>query len=85
MNNDLKKLSDHEIKIRKDDLSRAESGIKILFAEKRAVYNKKIQKRWTNPVKILDLKREMDDLEKALYLLNEYSRTLTDESNSRMK
>lgn len=85
MNNDLKKLSDHEIKIRKDDLSRAESGIKILLAEKRTVYNKKIQKRWTNPVKILDLKREMDDLEKALYLLNEYSRTLTDESNSRMK
>jgi len=85
MNNDLKKFSDHEIKIRKDDLYRAETGIKIILSEKRALYNQKIRKRWTNPVKILDLKREIDDLEKALYLLNEYSRTLTDETNSRMK
>jgi len=85
MNNDLSKLSDHEIRIRKEDILQAENLIGHIFREKRSAYNKLIQKRWANPVKILTLKREMDDLEKAQYLLNEYSRTLTDESNRRMK
>jgi hypothetical protein len=84
MNNDLKKLSVNEIRIRQNDLIEAESLIKTILHEKRGEYNKKIQRRWTNPVNILSLNRQIKELEKAVYLLNEYSRTLTDESNSRM-
>jgi len=84
MNNDLSKLSDHEIELRKGDLVSANSCIGDLYREKKFIYQKTIKKRWASPSKILSLKKEMDDLEKAQYLLTEYSRTLTDEMNSRM-
>lgn len=83
MNNDLTKLSENEISIRQKDYIQASSALRSLYGEKKSLYNKLLNRRWVSPLKILDLKREMDNLEKASYLLNEYSMTLTDEMNTR--
>jgi|GEM_PF-1865031 hypothetical protein len=84
MNNDLTKLSQKELEEKKRKIFESADCILELNASRTNEYNRKVQKRWVNPVKLLSLKRQLDLLSSAHDLLNEYSRTLTDESNRRM-
>ena len=84
MNNDLTKLSQKEIDEKQRRIFDSANCILDLNMNKTEEYNRKVQRRWVNPVKLLSLQRQIDKLSAANDLLNEYSRTLTDETNRRM-
>ena len=83
MNNDLTKLSDNELRLKREDIRITSSHLtaKKISAQNR--YDKLTKKRRINPVILLAYKKEVEQLEVNLDLLSEYSRTLIDEVNRR--
>jgi hypothetical protein len=85
MNNDLKKLSDNELRLKQNEISDGEKYLQSVIREKGEIYNKLLRKRWTNPLRLLTLQSDIDLLQKTKNLLNEYYRTITDEINTRLQ
>ena len=65
MNNDLTKLSQKELEEKKRKIFESADCILELNASRTNEYNRKVQKRWVNPVKLLSLKRQLDLLSSA--------------------
>jgi hypothetical protein len=85
MNNNLKALSNNELRCKRNDLAEAEKFINIQLKEKSNLYNKKLSAFLTNPVNLLALSSDIAALQKCANLLDEYSKTLLDELNLRSR
>jgi hypothetical protein len=85
MNNDLSKLSSKELSSKHSEINESQNFARTLQNEKTKEYNKRIARRWTNPVKLITLKKEIDTLSRLYSVLEEYSKTITDEMNKRSR
>ncbi len=83
MNNDLTKLSDNELRLKREAIST--TSIR-LTAKKRSAqnrYDRLMKKRRINPIILVAYKEVASEIEVNLELLSEYGRTLIDEVNRR--
>ena len=83
MNNDLTKLSNKELSDKQIEISKVSTFLMRKTALVKQSYDKLKQKRRTHPINLLKHQEEIEGLTKSQDLLNEYNRTLIDESNRR--